>query len=183
MQEEFSYSYNLKRNTVNLFGAVNTEMAERVISQLQYLDDKFKKDDVPEEERIITLQINSPGGVVTDGLAIIDTMNYIEAKVMTVGVGLTASMGAVILACGEKGMRYATKNCEVLIHQPLGGAQGQASDIIIAATQIGKTRERLNKILAEATGQDVRRIKKDCDRDFAMTADEAMRYGLIDKVL
>lgn len=183
MEEKFSWEYSLNRNTVNIFGEIDTPTAERVISQLQYLDNKFKTENIPPEDRLITLQINSPGGSVSDGLAIYDTINYIDAKIATVGLGLAASMGAFLLAAGTKGMRRATKNCEILIHQPLGGASGQASDIIIAAEHIGRTRERLNRIMADMTGKPYKQIVKDTDRDTIMTADEACRYGLIDFVL
>ena len=182
-REQFSWEYSLNRNTVNIFGVVDTAMAELVIGQLQYLDDKFKSDDVPMSERIITLQINSPGGSVSDGLAIYDTMNYIDAKIRTVGLGMCASMGAFLLSSGTKGMRTATQNCEILIHQPIGGASGQASDIIIAANHIERMRTRLNNILAANTGKPVKRIQKDTDRDTILTADEAKEYGLIDVVV
>ncbi len=181
--ESFSRDYALKRNTINLFGVIDTQMADYIISQLQYLDDRFKKDDTPIEERVITLQINSPGGSLSDGLAIYDTMNYIDAKIATVGLGMAASMAAFLLSSGTKGMRSATENCEILIHQPLGGASGQASDIIIAANHIERTRTRLNKILSENTRQPVKRIQKDTDRDNVMTAEEAQKYGLIDNVI
>lgn len=182
--ERFSWEYSLKRNTVNLFGFVDTHLAETVIAQLQYLDDKFKADDVPRSKRVITLQINSPGGSVSDGLAIYDTMCYIDAKIATVGVGLAASMGAFLLSAGTRGMRRATENCEILIHQPLlNGVGGQASDIIIAANHIERTRLRLNRILSDNTGKPLKTIQKDTDRDNAMTAAEALAYGLIDEVL
>lgn len=183
MKEEFSWNYALKRNTINIFGPINTETAERVISQLQYLDDKFRSENIPKDERVITLQINSPGGSVSDGLAIFDTMNYVEAKISTVGIGMAASMGAFLLAAGTKGMRCATKNCEILIHQPLGGASGQASDIIIAAKHIESTRNRLNRILSENTGKPIRTITEDTDRDNIMTAEEAQKYGIVDIIL
>ena len=122
MKEEFSATYGLERGVVNIFGTIDTEMAHAVIMQLQYLDDKFRKAKTPLEERVITLQINSPGGSVSDGLAIYDAMNCVTSKVATVGMGMAASMGAFLLAAGEKGMRGATANCEILIHQPLGGA-------------------------------------------------------------
>lgn len=181
--EKFSREYALKRNTINLFGEIDTVMAEYVISQLQYLDDRFKTENIPEKDRIITIQIDSPGGSVTDGFAIYDTMQYIDAKVATVGIGLAASMGAFLLAGGTKGMRSCTENCEVLIHQPLGGAAGQATEIILAADHIKRTRDRLNRILAENTGKTIRQIAKDTDRDNAMTAEQACAYGLIDMVL
>lgn len=181
--ERFSWEYSLNRNTVNLFGPVDTRMAEIVIGQLQYLDNKFKVEDVPPEERIITLQINSPGGVVTDGLAIYDTMNYIDAKIATVGIGLAASMGAFLLCSGTRGMRRATANCEILIHQPLGGAQGQATDVMLKARQLEKTRALINRIMSENTGKPVSAIKRDTDRDNTMTAAQAQAYGLIDEVI
>lgn len=176
-------NYSLQQNTVNIFGVIDTEMASLVIEQLLYLDNKFKKENTPRNERIITIQINSPGGAVSDGFAIYDTMNYIDATIITVGVGLAASMGAFLLAAGDKGYRRATENCEIMIHQPLGGAKGQASDIIIAAKSIDKTRKRLNTILAENTGKTIAQIKKDTDRDRILSADEAVKYGLIDFVI
>ena len=182
-KEPFSRAYALDRNTINLYGTIDIAMADLITSQLQYLDDKFKRDGVPYDERVITLQINSPGGSVADGLAIYDTMNYIDARIRTVGLGMCASMGAFLLSAGTYGMRHATENCEILIHQPLGGAQGQASDIIIAANHIERTRARLNRILAENTGKPMKTIQKDTDRDRIMTAEEAKEYGLIDVVI
>ena len=182
-EERFSWDYALERNTINIFGVIDTRMSEIVISQLQYLDDRFKTNGVPESERTIVLQINSPGGEVTAGLAIYDTIRYLDANVATVGLGLAASMGAFLLSSGTRGMRRASANCEVLIHQPLGGAQGQASDIIIAANHIARVRDRLNRILAENTGKPLRRIQKDTDRDTVLTAEEAVAYGLIDTVI
>ncbi len=182
-KERFSWEYSLNRNTVNLFGVIDGDMAERVISQLQYLDNKFKTDEVPHEDRVIILQINSPGGSVQDGLAIYDTMNYVDAKIATVGLGMAASMGAFLLSAGSRGLRRATANCEILIHQPLGGASGQASDIIIAANHIAETRARLNRILSENTGKSIKTIQKDTDRDNVMTAEAAVKYGLIDYVI
>lgn len=182
-QEHFSREYALERNTINVFGPIDTAMADFVISQLQYLDDKFRRDDAAVPDRVITLQINSPGGNVADGLAIYDTMNYIDAKIRTVGMGMAASMGAFLLSSGTRGMRHATANCEILIHQPLGGASGQASDIIIAANHIERLRSRLNRILSENTGKSIEEIGRDTDRDSIMTAEEAMRYGLIDVVI
>ncbi len=182
-EERFSWDYALERNTINIFGVIDTRMSEIVISQLQYLDDRFKTNGVPESERTIVLQINSPGGEVTAGLAIYDTIRYLDANVATVGLGLAASMGAFLLSSGTRGMRRASANCEVLIHQPLGGAQGQASDIIIAANHIARVRDRLNRILAENTGKPLKRIQKDTDRDTVLTAEEAVAYGLIDTVI
>lgn len=182
-EERFSWDYALERNTINIFGVIDTRMSEIVISQLQYLDDRFKTNGVPESERTIVLQINSPGGEVTAGLAIYDTMRYLDANVATVGLGLAASMGAFLLSSGTRGMRRASANCEVLIHQPLGGAHGQAADIIIAANHIARVRDRLNRILAENTGKPLKRIQKDTDRDTVLTAEEAVAYGLIDTVI
>lgn len=182
-KERFSREYALNRNTINIFGVIDTEMADLVTSELQFLDDKFKREDVPKEERIITLQINSPGGNVSDGFAIYDTLNYVDARIRTVGLGMCASMGAFLLSSGTRGMRTATANCEILIHQPLGGVSGQASDIIIAAEHISALRARLNEILAENTGLSVETIRNDTDRDHIMTAEEARRYGLIDTVI
>ena len=182
-KEEFSWAYSLRRNTINIFEPITSETAERVVSQLQYLDDKFRSEDTPTDERVITIQINSPGGSVSDGLAIYDTMNYIDAKIATVGIGMAASMAAFLLSAGTRGMRRATENCEVLIHQPLGGASGQASDIIIAANHIEQLRARLNRIMAENTNQSLKKIQKDTDRDTIMSAREAKAYGLIDDVI
>ena len=171
MKEEFSPLYSLKRNTINLFGPIDDSMAELVIAQLQYLEDKGSEE--------IIMQINSPGGSVSAGLAIYDTMNFVKARIVTVGLG----MAAFLLSAGNKGYRRATANTEVLIHQPLGGAQGQASDIIIAAKHIERTRENLNRILAENTGKPLRVITKDTDRDYTMTARQALEYGIIDEVI
>ena len=182
-QERFTPYYSLERNTINIFEPITSETAERVVSELQYLDNKFRIENVPSEERIITIQINSPGGSVSDGLAIYDTMCFIDAKIVTVGLGMVASMGAFLLAGGTKGMRKATENCEILIHQPLGGASGQASDIIIAARHIEKVRNRLNEILSKNTDQPIDKIEQDTDRDNIMTAEEAKAYGLIDVVI
>ncbi len=175
MKEEFSPLYSLKRNTINLFGAIDDQMAELVIAQLQYLEDKGAEE--------IIMQINSPGGSVSAGLAIYDTMNFVKARIVTVGLGMAASMGAFLLSAGSKGYRRATANTEILIHQPLGGAQGQASDIIIAAKHIERTRENLNRILSGNTGKPLRVITKDTDRDYTMTARQALEYGIIDEVI
>ncbi len=174
-QEEFSAQYSLTRNTVNIFGPIDDRMAELVIAELQYLEDKGAEE--------ITIQINSPGGSVSAGLAIYDTMNYIKARIITVGIGMAASMGAFLLSAGSKGYRRATENCEILIHQPLGGASGQASDIMIAAKHIERTKKRLNQILSENTGKTVKTIQRDTDRDNIMTAYEALEYGIIDTVI
>lgn len=182
-KEEFSYQYSLNRNTISIFEPITSQCAERVIAQIFYLNDKFNNDAVPKNERIITVQINSPGGSVSDGLAIYDAMHCIDAKISTVGLGMCASMAAFLLASGSKGMRRATENCEILIHQPLGGAQGQASDIIIAARHIEKVKEKLGMMLANMTGQSLEKIREDTDRDTVFNAFEAMNYGLVDQVI
>ncbi len=169
------YSRLLKENIVFLAGPIDDHIANIIIAQLLFLQSEDAKKD-------ITLYINSPGGVVTAGLAIIDTMNNIKNDVSTVCVGVAASMGALILSSGKKGKRYALPNAEVMIHQPLGGAEGQASDIEISAKHILKTRENLNKMLAKNTGQPLSKIEKDVDRNFFMDAEEAKKYGIIDKV-
>ena len=181
--EVLSDQYLLRKNQIYLFGVVDTAMAARVIPQMHYIEQKMIDENLPEEERVLTLLINSPGGSVTDGLAIYDTINMLDCKVRTICVGLAASMGAFLLSSGSRGMRLALPNSEILIHQPLGGAQGQASDIILAARHIEETRKTLNAILAMNTGKTVSRIAKDTDRDNTMTAVEAQAYGLIDHVL
>jgi ATP-dependent Clp protease protease subunit len=170
------YSRLLKENIIFLGGPIDDAVANTIIAQLLFLQSEDPKKD-------ITLYVNSPGGHVTAGLAIIDTMNNIKNDVSTVCVGLAASMGAVILASGKKGKRFALPNSEIMIHQPHGGVEGQASDIEISAKRILKNRENLNKILAKTTGQTISRIEKDVDRDFFMSADESKKYGIIDKVL
>jgi ATP-dependent Clp protease protease subunit len=170
------YSRLLKENIIFLGGAIDDHVANIIIAQLLFLQAEDPKKD-------ITLYINSPGGVVTAGLAIIDTMNNIKNDVSTVCVGIAASMGALILSSGKKGKRFALPNAEIMIHQPLGGAEGQASDIEISAKHIIKTRENLNKMLAKNTGQTLSKIEKDVDRNFFMDSEEAKKYGIIDKVL
>ncbi|MDO5713844.1 MAG: ATP-dependent Clp endopeptidase proteolytic subunit ClpP [Tissierellia bacterium] len=170
------YSRLLKERIIFLSGEVNDPMADLIVAQLLYLESE-------DPEKDIQIYINSPGGSVTAGFAIYDTIQYIKPDVSTICVGLAASMGAFLLAAGTKGKRLALPNADIMIHQPLGGAQGQASDIKIHAEKILKTRERLNKILSERTGQTLKRIDKDTDRDFYMTAEEAVKYGLIDKVV
>ncbi len=181
--EVLSDQYLLKKNQIYIFGVIETGMAARVIPQMHYIEQKMIEENLPEEERVLTILINSPGGSVTDGLAIYDTINALQCHVRTICVGMAASMGAFLLSSGTKGMRLALPNSEILIHQPLGGAQGQASDIIIAARHIERTRKRLNTILAMNTGKTVRRIAADTDRDYTMTAAEAKKYGLVDEVL
>ncbi|HUD03865.1 MAG TPA: ATP-dependent Clp protease proteolytic subunit [Candidatus Paceibacterota bacterium] len=170
------YSRLLKDNIIFLGGPIDDNVASIVIAQLLFLQSENPKKD-------ISLYVNSPGGSVTAGLAIIDTMNHIQNSVSTVCVGMAASMGAVILASGAKGKRFALPNAEVMIHQPHGGVEGQASDIEISARRIIKNRSILNGILAKASGQPISKVEKDVDRDFFMSADEAKKYGIVDKVL
>jgi ATP-dependent Clp protease protease subunit len=170
------YSRLLKENIIFLGGPIDDYMANIIIAQLLFLQSEDPKKD-------ITLYVNSPGGSVTAGLAIIDTMNNIKNDVSTVCVGLAASMGAMILSAGKKGKRCALPNSEVMIHQPLGGAEGQASDIEISAKHILKTRENINKMLSKNTGQTLAKIEKDVDRNFFMDAEEAKKYGIVDKIL
>jgi ATP-dependent Clp protease protease subunit len=170
------YSRLLRENIIFLGGQIDDDTANIVIAQLLFLQSEDPKKE-------ISFYINSPGGSVTSTLAILDTMNHIKNKVATYCVGLAASGAAILLSAGEKGKRYVLPNAEIMIHQPMGGAQGQATDIEITAKQIIKTREQLNKILAKNTGQPVSQIEKDVDRDFFMSADEAKKYGIIDEVL
>ncbi|OXZ37285.1 ATP-dependent Clp endopeptidase, proteolytic subunit ClpP [Finegoldia magna] len=174
------FSRLLKERIIFVTGEVNDQMADLVIAQLLFLESEDPKKD-------IQLYINSPGGSVSAGLAIYDTMQYVKPDVSTICVGMAASMGAILLTSGAKGKRYALPNADTLIHQPLGGAQGQASDIEIHAKNILKKRELLNKILSERTGQPtgqpLEKIERDTDRDFILTAEEAKEYGLIDEVI
>ncbi len=170
------YSRLLKDRVIMLSDQIDDNVASVVTAELLFLE-------ADDPEKDINIYINSPGGSVTAGLAIYDTMNYIKPDVSTICIGLGASMGAFLLSSGAKGKRYALPNAEIMIHQPLGGYQGQASDIQIHAENILKTKEKLNQILAENTGQDLETITRDTDRDNFMTAEEAMEYGLIDKVI
>ncbi len=170
------YSRLLKERIIFLAGPIDDITANTVIAQLLFLASENSKSD-------ISLYINSPGGSVSAGLAILDTMKHIKPDVSTICVGLAASMGAVILSSGKKGKRFILPHSEVMIHQPWGGAQGQASDIEITAKHILKTRDRLNKILAKNTGQKLSTIEKDTDRDFFMDAKESIKYGIVDKTL
>ena len=183
VHEALTDQYLLSKNQIYLFGAIETGMASRVIPQMHYIEQKMLDEGLPEEERILTVLINSPGGSVSDGLAIYDTMNALDCHVRTICVGLAASMGAFLLSSGTRGMRLALPHSEILIHQPLGGAQGQASDIIIAARHIEQVRKTLGDILAMNTGKSRKQIARDTDRDYTMTAEEALRYGIIDGVL
>lgn len=170
------YSRLLRENIVFLAGPIDDDTANIVIAQLLFLQSEDSKKD-------ISLYINSPGGHVHSGLAILDTMNHIKNDISTVCVGMAASMASIILSAGTKGKRFILPYAEVMIHQPHGGAEGQASDIEISARHILKTRENLNKILAKNTNQPVAKVEKDMDRDFFMTAEEAKKYGIIDKIL
>ena len=170
------YSRLLKDRIIFIDQQVDEHLASIVVAQLLFLE-------AEDPEKDINIYINSPGGMVTAGLAILDTMNYVKPDISSICVGLAASMGAVLLSAGTKGKRYALPNAEIMIHQPLGGAQGQASDIKIQADWMMKTKERLNHILAENTGKDLSIIEQDTDRDNFMYADEAVEYGLIDRVL
>ena len=169
------YSRLLEDRIIFLSGEIDDAVANTVVAQLIFLEGKDPTKD-------ISLYINSPGGSVTAGMAIYDTMNYIKCDVSTICVGMAASMGAFLLSSGAKGKRFALKNSEIMIHQPLGGAQGQASDIQIQAEHILRIKKRMNQILAENTGKPVETVEKDTDRDNYLTADEACEYGLIDKV-
>lgn len=170
------YSRLLNDRIVFLGGPIDENVANLIVAQLLFLESQDPKKD-------IHLYINSPGGMITAGLAIIDTMNHVKPNVSTICVGMAASMGAVILSAGEKGKRFVLPNAEVMIHQPLGGVEGQASDIEISARRIIKNREVLNKMLAKNTGQPLTKIEKDVDRDFFMNADESVKYGIVDKIM
>lgn len=169
------YSRLLKDRIIFISGEIEDHMANLVVAQLLFLE-------AEDPDKDINIYINSPGGSITAGMAIFDTMEYIKPEVSTTCIGMAASMGAFLLAAGAKGKRYALPNAEVMIHQPLGGARGQASDIKIQADRILKLRKDLNAILSEKTGQPIERIEKDTDRDNFMSAEEAVQYGLIDKV-
>ncbi len=170
------YSRLLKERIIFLGTPVTDEIASLVIAQMLFLE-------AEDPDKDITFYVNSPGGGVTAGLAIYDTMQYVRCDIVTLCMGQAASMGALLLAAGAKGKRYALPNSRILIHQPMGGFQGQATDIDIHAQEILRMRNDLNKILAFHTGQNVRKIKKDTDRDYFMNAEEAKKYGIIDKVL
>jgi len=170
------YSRLLKDRIVMLSGEVNDQVASTIVAQFLFLE-------AEDPEKDIYFYINSPGGVVTAGMAIYDTMNYIRPNVATICIGQAASMGAFLLSSGEKGKRYALPHARIMIHQPLGGAQGQATDIAIQAEEILRMKKELNQILADNTGQDVKKVEKDTDRDNFMSAEEAQKYGMIDEVL
>jgi ATP-dependent Clp protease, protease subunit len=170
------YSRLLKDRIIMLGSGIDDNVSNSIVAQLLFLE-------AENPEKDITLYINSPGGSITAGMAIYDTMQYIKPNVSTICIGMAASMGAFLLAAGEKGKRYALPSSEVMIHQPLGGAQGQATEIEIAARRILFLRDKLNKILSERTGQPLEVIERDTERDNFMVADKAMEYGLIDKVI
>ena len=170
------FSRLLEDRIIMLCGEINDEMASSIVSQLLYLESLDQQAD-------IDMYIHSPGGSVSAGLAIFDTMNFIKCDVSTISIGLAASMGAFLLAAGKKGKRYALENSEIMIHQPLGGTQGQASDIEISTRHILRQKDKLNRLLSQMTSQSLRRIKKDTDRDYFMNAYDALEYGLIDEVL
>lgn len=169
------YSRLLKNRIILLSGEINDDVSNVIVAELLYLD-SINNDD-------IYLYINSPGGSITSGMAIYDTMNFIKSDVSTTCIGMAASMGAFLLSCGKKGKRFCLPNSEVMIHQPLGGANGQAIDIDIAAKRILKLKNKLNKILSDNTKKNISEIEKDTDRDYFMNANEALEYGIIDKVL
>ena len=169
------YSRLLKDRIIILSGEIDDNLSNSIVAQLLYLDG-INHDD-------ISIYINSPGGSITSGMAIYDTMNFINSSVSTICVGMAASMAAFLLSSGDKGKRYALENAEVMIHQPLGGAQGQATEIKIAAERILKLKKKLNKILANNTGKNIRRIEKDTERDYFMDSNEALEYGIIDEII
>lgn len=170
------YSRLLKDRIIFLGGPIDSDMANIIIAQLLFLENEDSKKD-------ITLYVNSPGGSVVAGMAIIDTMNFIKPDVATVCVGMAASMGAMILTSGTKGKRFALPNAEVMIHQPLGGTEGQASDIAIHAEHILKTKQNLYRIISETTGKSMAQVTKDADRDYYMSSEEAKKYGIVDKII
>nr|WP_314120102.1 ATP-dependent Clp endopeptidase proteolytic subunit ClpP [uncultured Campylobacter sp.] len=170
------YSRLLKDRIVMLSGEIDDAVASSIVAQLLFLE-------AEDPDKDIYLYINSPGGVVTSGFSIYDTMNYIKPDVSTICIGQAASMGAFLLSCGAKGKRYALPNSRIMIHQPLGGAQGQATDIEIQAKEILRMKEILNNILSQNSGKDLAQVEKDTDRDFFMSAKDAVQYGLIDQVL
>lgn len=169
------YSRLLKDRIVFLGGEIDDDTANLVVAQLLFLEMENPDSD-------ISLYINSPGGSVTAGMAIFDTMNYIKPDVRTVCIGIAASMGAFLMMAGKKGKRLALPNSEIMIHQPLGGAQGQATDVAIRAEWLMKTKEKMTRMMSEMTGQDIERVKQDVERDYFMSAEEALKYGIIDEI-
>ena len=169
------YSRLLKDRIIILSGEIDDSLANSIVGQLLYLD-SVNHDN-------ISVYINSPGGSITSGMAIYDTMNFVKSKVSTICIGMAASMAAFLLSSGEKGLRYCLPNSEVMIHQPLGGAQGQATEIKIAAQRILKLKDKLNKILSKNTGKKLSKIEEDTERDYFLSAEEALDYGIIDKII
>lgn len=169
------FSRLLKNRIIFLSGEINDDISNSVIAELLYLDSLSNED--------ISIYINSPGGNISSGMAIYDTMNFVKSDVSTICVGLAASMAAFLLSCGKKGKRYILPNAEVMIHQPLRGVQGQATEIKIAAERILKTKENLNKILANNTGKSIDSIEKDTERDYFLDSKEALKYGIVDKII
>ena len=169
------YSRLLKERIIFLSGEINDDVANTIVSELLYLDSLNHND--------ISLYINSPGGSITSGMAIMDTMNFIKSDVSTICLGLSASMAAFLLSCGKKGKRKILPNAEVMIHQPLGGVNGQATEIKIAAERILKLKKKLNEMLAKNTNQDIKKIETDTERDYFLDAKEALEYGIVDKIL
>jgi len=170
------YSRLLKDRIIMLSGEIHDAVASSIVAQLLFLE-------AEDPDKDIYLYINSPGGVITSGMSIYDTMNYIKPQVCTICIGQAASMGAFLLSCGEKGKRFALPNSRIMIHQPLGGAQGQATDIEIQAKEINRIKGIINNIIAKNTGQSLKKVEKDCERDFFMSAEEAKEYGIVDRVL
>lgn len=169
------YSRLLKDRVIFLRGEVNEALANSIVAQLLFLE-------MEDPDAEISMYINSPGGSVTDGMAIFDTMRYVKPKIRTVCLGMAASMGAFLLMAGEPGMRMALPNSEVMIHQPLGGASGQATDVEIRAKWLLRTKEKMTRLMSEMTGQDQEKLRADCERDYFMTAEEALNYGIIDQI-
>lgn len=169
------YSRLLRDRIIFLTTEVNDQTASLIVAQLLFLESE-------DPDKDISLYINSPGGSVTAGMAIFDTMNYIKPDVRTVCIGMAASMGAFLMMAGKKGKRLALPNSEIMIHQPLGGAQGQATDVAIRAEWLMKTKEKMTRMMSEMTGQDIERVKQDVERDYFMSAEEALKYGIIDEI-
>ena len=169
------FSRLLKDRIILLSGEIDDNLANIIVSELLYLDSLNHED--------ISLYINSPGGSITSGMAIMDTMNFIKSDVSTICIGMSASMGAFLLSCGKKGKRYILPNAEVMIHQPLGGVEGQATEIKIVAERILNLKHKLNSILSKNTGKNIKQIEKDTERDYFLNADEALEYGIIDKII
>jgi ATP-dependent Clp protease protease subunit len=170
------YSRLLKERIIFLSTPIDDNVASLVVAQLLFLESE-------DSDKDINIYINSPGGIITSGMAIMDTMNFVKPDISTIVVGQASSMGAFLLAAGKKGKRFALPNARVMIHQPLGGAEGQASDIVIAAEEIQRTKQKMNQMLAKFCGKKVTQIEKDADRNYFMSAEEALKYGLVDEIL